>query len=425
MKKKGFRAPLGAAAMAVFCAAFLTSALPQPAAADQYFDYGLKMFQARQYKTAAQYFDVRLKSNPNDSYAQYYRGLCYRVSGSLDQAKGLYQSVISSGSDANIKALAQKQMSIIEKAQSAAGLPATASAGTPSRMPAPGAGHGSPSSADDDDDDDGPDRAIPTVVPKNAKAYFTLTPGHDDMNVDGAVNKRRLTFCFDTGAAVTMMGKNHLRECGIHPPTTPATGKIGGVGGTIDSWTMKLDITVGGITKRLPVRISEEWNHAPLLGQDFFSDIDYEIDNVGHCIHFSKSPDFVKDDAYTIPFQRIGKHLYVQVEGEKGKKTQMIVDTGAEGILLSPSNVRELGIDTAGGEPETHMGVGGTSQSIGLVVDMLRLGPIVVRHVKVSADTGNKGMVGREGSAGLLGQAFFGGWRFKVDNKNQRLRFFH
>jgi predicted aspartyl protease len=133
----------------------------------------------------------------------------------------------------------------------------------------------------------------------------------------------------------------------------------------------------------------------------------------------------VKDDAYTIPFQRIGKHLYVQVEGEKGKKTQMIVDTGAEGILLSPSNVRELGIDTAGGEPETHMGVGGTSQSIGLVVDMLRLGPIVVRHVKVSADTGNKGMVGREGSAGLLGQAFFGGWRFKVDNKNQRLRFFH
>jgi predicted aspartyl protease len=245
------------------------------------------------------------------------------------------------------------------------------------------------------------------------------------MNVEAAVNKRRMTFCFDTGASVTMMGKNHLRQLGIHPPTTAATGKIGGIGGTIDSWTMKLDVSIGGITKRLPVRIADEWELAPLLGQDFFSDIDYEIDNVGHCIRFSKSQNAPKDDTYSIPFTRIGKHLYVQVEGEKGKKTQMIVDTGAEGVLLSPTNVRELGVDTSGGSLETHQGVGGTTEAVGMVVDMLRLGPIVVRNIKVSADTGQKGMVGKEGSSGLLGQAFFSGWRFTVDNRNQRLRFFH
>ena len=103
----------------------------------------------------------------------------------------------------------------------------------------------------------------------------------------------------------------------------------------------------------------------------------------------------------------------------------MIVDTGAEGILFSPSNIRELGIDTSGGTTEYHKGVGGESEAVGLVVDMLRLGPIVVRNVKVSADTGQKGMVGKEGSSGLLGQAFFSGWRFTIDNRNQRLRFFH
>ncbi len=421
MKNIGMRVDSRKVVAAAAWALLLCGNLLQPAAADPYFDYGLKVFQQRNFKLAAQYFDMRLKSNPNDTYAQYYRALCYHVQGDPDKAKELYQSVVSTGIDARIRALAQTQLKRLESIPSAttavnpgkqgSGAGAGAGGGAPAGLP--------PSGADEDG------QSGPTIVPANSKAYFSLTPGHDDMIVEGAVNKRRLAFCFDTGASVTMMGKNHLRELGIHPPTTPATSKIQGVGGTVDSWTMKLDVGIGGITKRLPVRISEEWETAPLLGQDFFSDIDYEIDNVGHCIRFSKSSDIVKDDNYTIPFQRIGKHLYVQLEGEKGKKTQMIVDTGAEGILFSPTNIRELGIDTSGGSTEYHKGVGGTTEAVGLMVDMLRLGPIVVRNVKVSADTGQKGMVGKEGSSGLLGQAFFSGWRFTIDNRNQRLRFFH
>ncbi len=406
-------------AAAATWALLLCGNLPQPAAADPYFDYGLKVFQQRNFKLAAQYFDMRLKSNPNDSYAQYYRALCYHFQGDTDRAKELYQSVVSGGTDARIRGLAETQLKRIESIPSAT---AVAKPGKPGASTASGSGASAalPPGGEDEDGQPGP-----TIVPANSKAYFSLTPGHNDMIVEGAINKRRLAMCFDTGASVTMMGKNHLRELGIHPPTGPATSKISGVGGSVDSWTMKMDVSIGGITKRLPVRISEEWEMSPLLGQDFFSDIDYEIDNVGHCIRFTKSSDMAKDDNYTIPFQRIGKHLYVQLEGEKGKKTQMIVDTGAEGILFSPSNVRELGIDTSGGTAEYHKGVGGESEAVGLVVDMLRLGPIVVRNVKVSADTGQKGMVGKEGASGLLGQAFFSGWRFTIDNRNQRLRFFH
>lgn len=423
MEVKGLRANLQKSAAVISFMALTTVNLLQPAKADQYFDYGLKMFQARNYKAAAQYFDVRLKSNPNDSYAQYYRGLCYHVAGQMEEAKGLYQNVIASGIDTNIKALAQKQLTIIDRAQTAStATPTSVKAGLPSSN-SPSSQTGQPGASNGDDDE----RILPTVVPPNSKAYFTITPGHNDMNVDGAVNKRRMTFCFDTGASVTMLGKNHLRELGIHPPTTPATSKVGGIGGTVDTWTMKMDVTIGGITKRIPVTVTEEWDHAPLLGQDFFSDIDYEIDNIGHCIHFSKSAAVAKDDPYTIPFQRIGKHLYVQLEGEKGKKTQMIVDTGAEGILFSPSNIRELGLDTSGGETEYHKGVGGNglTEAVAFNVDVLRLGPIIVRNVKCSADVGGKGMISKEGSAGLLGQAFFSGWRFTIDNRNQRLRFFH
>lgn len=401
-----------------------------PAFADQYFDYGLKLFQQRNFTGAANYLDIRLKTMPTDAYALYYRALCYQYSGDLTKAKELYQTIMAGGADAKIKELAKVSYEKIEAYTKAHAGPASgASSGTASAvsktLPKGQASAPIPKQGDDDDDDeDGPPK--PTIVPLNARAYFTQSAGHDDIVVDGSINKRRLAFCFDTGASVTLVGKNHLASLGIHPPTTPATGQVGGIGGTIDTWTMKMDVSIGGITKRIPVRIAEHWDHAPLLGQDFFSDVDYEIDNKGHCINFRKSePLSAKDDMYSIPFSRRGKHLCVDVEGDKGRKTTMIVDTGAESVSLSPTNVKDLGIDTEGGTPELHSGVGGTTKALGLYVDVLRLGPIIMRNIKVSADIGEKGFVGAGSNPGLLGQAFFGSWRFTVDNKNQRLRFFH
>lgn len=411
-------------ALSALCSFAWANCLP-PALADQYFDYGLRMFNQRNFVVAAQYFDMRLKGNPNDAYAQYYRALCHHYRGETEKARALYSAVTSNPSaDTKVKNLAQAQLIKFDTPQvasSTTGGGTTSKGGTSTK-----GGTNTPVPANEDDDLDD-DSIKPTVVPPNAKAYFTITPGHNDIIMEGALNKRRLQFCFDTGAGVTMCGKNHLQQLGIHPPTTKATSKITGIGGTIDSWTVKMDVTVGGITKRLPVRVAEEWDHEPLLGQDFFSDINYEIDNSGHCIHFTKSQDHLtaKDDMYSIPFSRVGRHLFVDLEGEKGKKTPMIVDTGAEGVSFSPRNIHDLGLDTTGGERELHKGVGGTSEGVGFVVDQLRLGPIIMRNIKVSADVGGKGMVGSSTGVGLLGQAFFSGWRFTVDNRNQRLRFFH
>lgn len=400
-----------------------------PVLADQYFDYGLKLFQQRNFSGAATYLDMRLKTMPTDAYALYYRALCYQYSGNLTKAKENYQSILDGSGDSKIKGLAKVSFDKIEAYTKANTTPSTgAASGVSSASGTQTKGSAnipvSKPGANDDDDDD---TIKPTVVPVNARAYFTQSPGGDDIVVEGTINKRRINFCFDTGASVTMVGKNHLSALGIHPPTTPPTSKVGGIGGTVDTWTMKMDVSIGGITKRIPVRVAENWDHDPLLGQDFFSDIEYEIDNKGKCMFFRKSePLSAKDDMYTIPFTKVGRHLWVEVEGEKGRKTQMIVDTGAEGVALSPTNVKELGLDPEGGTEEWHKGVGGLTKSLGFYADVLRLGPIIMRNIKVSADVGGKGMVGGAGNnPGLLGQAFFGSWRFTIDNKNQRLRFFH
>lgn len=422
-----------------------------PASADAYFDYGLRMYQARNFKQAIQYFDTRLKLVPGDANAVYYKALCYQQLRDVEKAKQIFQQIVSEFggtkpaqlADAALKQIAaaeeavEKAKAEAEKAKDNAaqnkndkpGATKTASA-SPGGRSSSGAGSKAPSAAEANSEDDDSER--PLVVPPNAKAYFSVRPGHNDIIVEGMINGRRTQFCFDTGAHGTFMSKAQLQAMGIRPPSGPPTGKGQGVGGAVDTWTMKANVTVGGITQRVPIMIAEEYDLNPLLGQDFFKDVEYEIDNKGHCIYFRKARDLTgdpKQDQYAIPFRKKGRHLVVDVEGEGGKSTSMIVDTGAEGIVFTPKNAKELGMTIPeDAVEETHMGVGGTSQGYGFYVNSIRLGPIVMRNTKVTVMSGKKGTWGdeKEGlTEGLLGQDFFGSWRFTIDNKNNRLRFFH
>ncbi len=171
MRKKAVRTFFRIMAI-VAAAAFLAAGnITQPASADPYFDYGVKMVQQRNFKVAAQYMDMRLKSNPNDAYAQYYRGLCHHVGGEMDKAKELYQTVLASGADANIKALAANQLKRIESAAASTDVASSKTTGGSAKSAV-----GAPPPSDPDDED----QQAPTIIPPNARAYFTITPGGND-----------------------------------------------------------------------------------------------------------------------------------------------------------------------------------------------------------------------------------------------------
>jgi predicted aspartyl protease len=439
------------------CLALL--AVVPPGYCDQYCDYGFQLYNQRRFDQAKKYFEQSIKLSPKNDRSHFYRAVCCEYLNYPDEAISEYQFVTANSTDAKLLAMAKAGIDRINKqradqqnkdsdndttanTKTGGATSKSASAGTGADKSkiamSKSAGH-SPASDNDEHREDAdieailagrPSRPDPSdVVPDETRVYFTQS-GHDDIYIEAKINGRDLKMILDTGAGVTLIGKNQLEELQLKGPTGKATSVVRGIGGSnVPTWDMPLQISLGNLKKKVNVRVADEWSGSPLLGQDFFNNLEYEIDNKGHCIYFRKPKAMsAKDrDQYCVPFRRIGRHLYVTVEIDGGHKTTMIVDTGAEGVAMTMANMKDLGLEIpADAQRVRSQGVGGTSDGFGFSIETLRLGPIIQRGVGISVTTSAGGMLGTdEGRAGLLWQGFFGSWRFTVDNANGVLKFFH
>lgn len=74
---------------------FITIALAQPAlAGDQYYDYGVALFNKRDFSGAEKYFDMRLKRAAKDANAAYYKAACVANLGEPQKAKGMFEFIV-------------------------------------------------------------------------------------------------------------------------------------------------------------------------------------------------------------------------------------------------------------------------------------------------------------------------------------------
>lgn len=429
------------------------------AKADQYGDYAVQLYNARKYADARRYFSQSLKLSPNSDNSHYYRAMCNERLNDIASASDDYQFVVSNSTNTKLVALAKSALQRLDafkakqsSAAAASTSTVTGSASTSKTSPATvtngvvttstsGRGQSSIASTSQsqsavlDEIEEALGRAgkikrhATDVVPDESRVYFTQS-GHDDIYIDTQVNGRNMKMILDTGAHSTMIGKNQLVQLGLPGPSGPPTTAVGGIGAAqVPAWIMPLQIKLGKMVRTIDVCIAEEWDGNPLLGQDFYNDLEYEFDNKGNCIYFRKPKVLSASERsmYCIPFIRRGRHLQVEVEVDGGKRTGMLVDTGAEGIAMTMANLRDLGIDIPADAIRTRSyGVGGTSDGYQFSISMLRLGPIIQRNPTVSVSTAEEGMLGsKHGRYGLLGQAFFGNWRFTIDNANNMIRFFH
>ena len=443
-----------------FSICLLTSAaLALSVHADQYSDYGVQLYNSGKYNDARKYFDQSLKLSPRSDNAHYYKASCYEHCNDLSGAQIDYQFVVSNSSNSKLVALAKaaldrvnaqinsqknddvgvnKSVATATASSAVAGAAQNKKNATVTTTTVSTASYGGSGSTSDVTKaaivaalaEHYRVKTDPTdVLPDETRVYFTQS-GHDDIYIDSQINGRDYKVILDTGAFGTMIGKNQLEQLGVRIPTNAEKTSVGGIGGTrLSAWIVPLQIKVGGMKRTLQVSVPETWEGPPLLGQDFYADLEYEIDNKGHCLYFRKSKPLSASEKtmYCIPFTRHGRHLAVELEGDAGRKTKMLVDTGAEGIGMTMANIKALGIDIPADAQRTRSsGVGGTADGLGFVVDSLRLGPIIKRNVRVDVTTSEDGMLGtKHGQYGLLGQGFFGDWRFTVDNANSYLRFFH
>lgn len=410
-----------AAALMLLSTAF-TFSLPVQAAADAY-ALGVKQFSAKTYPLAAANFKKAIAANPRNDSARYYYALSLHYNKDIAGATKAYAELIrllpdSNGANYARAALAKLDAALLSSlppsrvaqqqySQSASGAN-IGGAGAQVASQAQGRqGSQSRSGASNPDD----------KLPDDCRIYYTLE--NNSFILDAYVNGRPIKMLFDTGAEDCAFGKDNLAAAGVAGPTGKPTGTAHGVGdgGAQATWNMRVDLKVGTIErKNFEIGVQENMNGEPLLGQTFFQDFTYTIDNGAHSIHFVKkrksSGSAYADpsrDPNNVPFTRHGNEIVVNVL-INGRPTKMYFDTGATSCSLSKEQVKQLGL-TIPEDAETIevVGIAGSTRAKVFTVRSLKMGPIERRDFPIHVCDSEMAGVG------LLGQTFYNDYQYTID----------
>ncbi len=211
-----------------------------------------------------------------------------------------------------------------------------------------------------------------------------------------------LAFILDTGAERTLIGEDVVRTLGLkrdswvastvrgiggieqRPNALPRSLRLGNTVLRRRTVTADTSVTVGP----LPLHEAAGRPIAGLLGRDFLSPFDLDIDLPNHRVTLYEIPACAgRLPPWTAPFLAIpaampaGKALVVQVLVD-GVPLRALVDTGASASLITARGMVRLGLTPAVLEPDPGVNASG----IGLApvpmhrhrFDRLSVGPIVV-----------------------------------------------
>ncbi len=429
--------------------ALLSSSSLTDRAEAQPFSEGASLYTKHQYKLALGKFQAHLRDRPEDAAAYYYLGLCRQGMGEKELAAYNYGEAVKRGghSSAAVNALTALMkidyrralqvtpannlvlQRILQSREGAAQQQGTSAVqrvpqarvsnyGTVRSSASTVSNFGSPASAG---------TSIDSSLPQEGRFNIVDNPVGNSMTfVDGSINGRPVAhMIFDTGAEMVLFGKNQLEAYGIAPPTGPATSNVHGVGGVQEAWNMKVNLKVGSIERRnFTITVQEKMDMAPLLGQSFFREYQCQIDKGGKQIRLVRndvyqrsanlSSAFASQDA--VPFTRHGRLMIVQVQ-INGRAIPMVMDTGATNTQFTkeqlPSGV-SIPQDAAVGQTS---GASGMTTNLQFPVSNVRLGPISKSNFPIQV-IANASM-----PYPLLGQDFFGDWRFSIDTINNQIKF--
>lgn len=394
----------GRTAVSILVAVVLLLALQSlssPCLADPYFDQGVNFFNAHQWDYAIRYLGQSLKTDSKRAATYYYIGAAYQGQNDAAKAAHYFKYVMS-----NFKATREARLATTALAKlGKVNINAVSTAKTP-RAPSSAASVMLP--LDD-----------VSKLPESETVPFYRVTHSNHLLLDCYVNEKPIRVMFDTGAYGCYFGMNHLRQLGITPPSSEPTDYATGVAGTVKTWKMPLDIRLGKISRRINAIVSEQFDMHPLLGQDFFREYTYDTDDAGGKLHFVKKGFSgsiqMPYDTVVVPFRSEGRDIIVDVQ-INGRSHPCIFDTGAYGILFTLKDVMELGLSMDNAVGTVSSGVGGSVFGYSIKVDRMQLGPILKTNIDA--------VVNRTGpSHPLLGQSFYKGYRFVVDNESHVIKF--
>jgi len=398
--------------------AFLSWASIDPARADSFAD-GSKLFKAKKYASAARCFEASIKQNPGNENAYYYHALALHYAKDFKGAIVGYGRIVSSFPSSQAADLSRRALMVLDPTLLRKLSPELFTAAAPTAARSSGSSMVSGSRYGSSSSDD--------HYPAEAKLNFTKEVGL--MFVEAQFNNRPMKVTFDTGSQGTTLGKNHLQSLGLPEPTGPRN--------SLGYWDMRLNIKLGGIERNnFPCAIKESMLDSPSIGQSFFKDFVYTIDNNAQTIRLVKkaagSSSSVASssgsssgssrssvDNNAVPFSRDENYelmiVSVSVDGRPGR---MYVDTGATSVCMSAAQARNFGLTVPEDAVDTVInGTTGRMTGKKFSIRTLKLGPVEKRNVDVVV-VDNYTI-----PLPLLGQSFLGDANYSVDDQAKVIRF--
>lgn len=367
-----------------FCAPSIAGSLTERAA---------QLHKRGQYREAVQLFDRAIAKNPRNANAIYYAADCYMRLGEISKATILYKALIAKFPGTLPAQYARRALLVVSRSYSnghekASMFGSQVIGGTAS---APNA----------------------VTVP-----FSKENTGH--LIVECLINGRAQRMVFDTGASVCVATRDQLSRLGIEVPVGGPESLATGVSGTVRTQLMPVEIQLGSIKKRVVLSVMDQLPTLPLLGETFFGDYQFIVDNTEGNIEFfrpgSKSAS-IPSDTIDIPFVKEGKELKVNARINE-IDVDLFFDTGAQRTVLPTSEIFRTGRDrwklVGYG---TASGVGGQGVCKAYKVDSFSVGPI--QKFDFGVVTVDRLPIPN----GLLGQDFFGHRKFTIDNRRNLIRF--
>lgn len=365
---------------------------------------GISEFQANHFAKAAQIFEGCMASHPNNPELYYYAAITYERLGEYKKAIDNYRYAIVHFPNTRAARFSSDALerNSFQRIAFAKGLTT-----------------------------DVRDPALDTY-PK--ETWVNFSRHNNTLLLDGAINDHPIKMIFDTGASSCVFSVDQLEQLGIEAPSGPPNGVTYGVGSNrkLPVWNTLADLRLGKIErKKFPIVVSPSPLAYPLLGENFFHELKYTIDNEAKAVLFKYNPtgtsvcekphspmtvSSTSNYVYSVPFTVENRALIVVAKLD-GRDCPMIFDTGADVCMFTNEELDKFGIKPQiVGRNYNVRGSSGTAPAQLCVIHKAQLGPITGQMPCLVTD---QAIVPRP----LMGQSFFKDWQYTIDHTNHVIQF--
>jgi clan AA aspartic protease (TIGR02281 family) len=414
------------AALALAVVLNTTLATCAPASDDPNFDRAVALYNQRQYSAALPFLQRSLLAPTPSPTAVYYAGLCYQQTGNMSMAQKCYQVLSDDFAGSPEAKLALPVLARLKSSSVTVSSPSGSASGTrlaeprlaPTSAMSPGQVTSYLRSYQMDDKEW-------SALPDESKVPFKRsTSSH--LFVNGTVNGRSMQMMFDTGAEQCHFSRAQLHQLGIDADANAARVAVSGVGGQASCAVLMADIGVGEMHRKIPVLVDDVDLGMPIIGETWFKEFRYDIDNSSGFIRFVKKPrqgvishSYESTDVIPIPYRSLGDNMIVQAK-VNGQPCPMIFDTGSFSICFNAIDAARLHLSIpSDAKMLMTSGAGGMVPAYQFEVDRIELGPLIKTHVTVVVNRAETPMLP------LLGQPFYKDRHFTVDNEKHLIKFAH